>query len=115
MPARFDTMAYLFFGFWFAYIVYSYFHKNLFHINRNALFLAGTMGILIPVFNGLHSGLWLWKSLSEGYADSFFVDVAWLVMGMVTLLAARIAKPTHKEESLSSINNLKVTLTEKAI
>jgi len=115
MPARFDTMAYLFFGFWFAYIVYAYFHKNLFHINRNALFLAGTVGIMIPVFNGLHSGLWLWKSFSEGYTDSFFIDVAWLVMGMVTLLAARIAKPTHKEDSATSIKSPGVTLTEKAI
>ena len=55
--------------------------------------LAGVMGLLIPVLNGLQSGLWFWKSLSMGYTDSFFVDVAWLVMGIVTLLSAKNFRP----------------------
>jgi hypothetical protein len=99
MAGRFETMATMFFGFWFVYILYSYFHKNLFHINRNALLLAGTLGILIPFFNGFHSGLWLWKSFSEGYVDSFFVDLSWLLIGIFTLYAARVAKPVNKDKT----------------
>ncbi len=94
MAHRFDTMAYLFFGFWLGYTVYAYFHQNFFKINQHALFLAGAMGLLIPVLNGWHSGLWFWRSFSLGYADSFWVDLAWLCLGGITLYAALRAKPT---------------------
>ena len=60
------------------------------------MILAGIMGLLIPILNGLQSGLWFWKSLPNGYIDSFFIDVAWLVMGTVTLLSANKFKPVTK-------------------
>ncbi|WP_057940157.1 PepSY-associated TM helix domain-containing protein [Algoriphagus resistens] len=86
MEHRFEWISWLFLVFWVAYTVYSFLIKDKFKINRDSLLIAGSFGILIPVFNGFHSGLWLWKSLSLGYSDSFFVDVTWLLCGGLTML-----------------------------
>ena len=96
MADRFSTMTTIFFGFWLGCIAYAFMIKNAFKVNKHAMILAGIMGLLIPILNGLQSGLWFWKSLPNGYIDSFFIDVAWLVMGTVTLLSANKFKPVTK-------------------
>lgn len=93
MANRYDIMPGIFFGFWLAYIIYSYFIKSTYKINQHALYLAGVMGLLIPGLNGLQSGLWFWKSFQMGYLDSFFIDTSWLVMGVTSILCAFYAKP----------------------
>ena len=55
------------------------------------------MGLSIPVINGGVTGLWFWKSYGLGYADSFFVDVSWLMLGGISLWAAFVAKPMDKK------------------
>ncbi|MEM9528718.1 MAG: hypothetical protein AAGA31_19040, partial [Bacteroidota bacterium] len=100
MTNRFSWINWLFLVFWVGYTIYAYRSKNHFHINRNALIIAGILGILIPVFNGFNSGLWFWKSLPMGYSDSFFVDVGWLVMGIVTLWTAYNIKPLNEKEKI---------------
>ena len=110
---RFSTMTTIFFGFWLAYIVYAFFIKSTFKINKHAMVLAGVMGLLIPVLNGLQSGLWFWKSLSMGYTDSFFVDVAWLVMGIVTLLSAKNFRPLTNVKA--RMENMEVEVGQQPI
>lgn len=85
MENRFDTMSIVFFLFWLTYTVYAFFIKSPYRINKHALLLTGILGLLVPIFNGLQSGLWFWKSLQMGYSDSFFVDMGWLVMGTISL------------------------------
>ncbi|MEM6831804.1 MAG: PepSY-associated TM helix domain-containing protein, partial [Bacteroidota bacterium] len=97
LPESFGMMANVFFLFWLAYTVYSYFIKSPFKINKQALIIAGGLGLLIPLLNGIQSGLWFWKSLGMGYTDSFFVDVSWLVMSVITLWAACVVKPVNKK------------------
>ena len=109
-PGSFGMMSNIFLLFWLAYTVYSYFIKSPFRINKHALWLAGVLGILIPVLNGIQSGLWFWKSLSMGYPDSFFVDVSWIIMSVISLWAACIAKPVEKKGKL----NLSVITPTKA-
>ncbi|MEO0553479.1 MAG: PepSY-associated TM helix domain-containing protein [Bacteroidota bacterium] len=98
LPDNFGLASNIFFLFWLAFIIYSYFIKSTFRINKHALIVAGVLGILIPVFNGTQSGLWFWKSYGMGYLDSFFVDVSWLVMSVITLWAAWKAKPVDKKQ-----------------
>lgn len=93
MSNRFTYISWLFLAFWVGYTLYSYVIKNYFRINRNALILAGIMGVLIPLCNGLHSGLWLWKSLTMGYPDTFAIDLIWLIAGITTLIIAFNIKP----------------------
>lgn len=94
MESRFDLINYCFFGFWLAYTIYAAIIKKNYKIKKHALMLAGILGIVIPIINGLQTGLWFWKSLPNGYIDSFFIDVTWLSIGVITLVAALAAKPT---------------------
>lgn len=120
MDDRFSTIAWVFLAFWVGYTLYAYRIKNYFIINRNSLILAGAFGILIPIFNGFHSGLWLWKSFAMGYPDSFFIDLSWLLCGILTLSIA--LKLKAKEEVVKAVeqskpvdkNAKRVTLKPKA-
>lgn len=111
---RFSTMTTVFFAFWLAYIAYAFIIKNSFKINKHAMVLAGTMGLIIPVLNGLQSGLWFWKSFFIGYSDSFFIDIAWLMLGIITLTAAFKAKPTGKTKAKEGIKK-KVTAGKQGV
>ena len=94
-PGSFGMMSNIFLLFWLAYTIYSYFIKSPFKINKHALLLAGVLGLIIPILNGIQSGLWFWKSLGMNYPDSFLVDVSWIIMSVISLWAAFIAKPVE--------------------
>ncbi|WP_103866194.1 PepSY domain-containing protein [Aquimarina sp. I32.4] len=85
---RFGLMSNAFFLFWLAYILYAFISKDFHKINKHALILAGILGIAIPLLNGLQSGLWFWTSLQSNYIDSFFIDISWLLLGIISLIIA---------------------------
>lgn len=103
IDGRFGIMSNIFFLFWLTFIIYAYFIKNTFRISRQALILAGGLGLLAPILNGLQSGLWPWKSLNAGYVDSFSVDVSWIVMSVITLLATWKARPVGKKRKSKEV------------
>lgn len=88
LPNRSDNMTYAFFGFWFLYITYSIIIKDSFKINKHALRITGVMGLIIPLLNGIQSGLWLTESFKRGYSESFFIDIGWLALGILLLFTA---------------------------
>ncbi|WP_108868774.1 PepSY-associated TM helix domain-containing protein [Aquimarina aquimarini] len=85
---RFGLMSNAFFLFWLAYTLYAFISKDFHKINKHALILAGILGIAIPFLNGLQSGLWFWTSLQSNYIDSFFIDISWLLLGVISLITA---------------------------
>ncbi|MEM0938150.1 MAG: PepSY-associated TM helix domain-containing protein [Bacteroidota bacterium] len=106
LPSDFTVLSWIFLGFWVAFTIYAFVIKDLYKITKNAFYLAGFLGIVVPFFNGLQSGLWFWKSLKEGYTDSFLVDVSWLLFSVITLIVAfktknkkvkPISRPQEKE------------------
>ncbi|MEM0941940.1 MAG: PepSY-associated TM helix domain-containing protein [Bacteroidota bacterium] len=100
LDGRYTIINSVFFGFWLAYSIYAFLNKRSYEINKYALIIAGVFGLFIPVTNGIQTGLWFWKSLGMGYADSFLVDVAWLIMSVITLIAAWKAKPVDKKRKV---------------
>ncbi|MEM8999548.1 MAG: PepSY-associated TM helix domain-containing protein [Bacteroidota bacterium] len=92
MENRFGTMSNVFFTFWIGYTLYAYIIKDFHRINKHALLLAGAMGLAIPILNGLQSGLWPWISLSQGYVDTFFIDISWFFLGLISLTTALSAQ-----------------------
>ncbi|MEM6846417.1 MAG: PepSY-associated TM helix domain-containing protein, partial [Bacteroidota bacterium] len=93
MDGRYQLINAVFFGFWLAFTIYAFFIKSSYKINKHALLIAGGLGLLVPILNGVQSGLWLWKSWDGGYEDSFMVDLFWLVCGAITLYVAVRLKP----------------------
>ncbi len=99
MENRFDQITWIFAAFWLAYTIYSLFAKNYTRITRHALWLAGILGIAIPVANGITTGLWLWKSFGEGYIDTFFIDLSWLLIALISLtIVSRIKDKISEQE-----------------
>ncbi|QDO92573.1 PepSY domain-containing protein [Formosa sediminum] len=91
-PDRFGIMEQSFYMFWFGFTLYSYWVKDLHTINKHALFMAGVLGISVPICNGISTANWFWLSLNRGLIDSFFVDLAWLITGIISLSISLFAK-----------------------
>ena len=109
MPAEmangFLVVTYIFAAFWGAYIIYSMWIKDYWKMTRHSFWIAGALGILIPVFNGLQSDLWLWELLKKGLIDSFFIDFSWLIMGIISMLIAYYVKPKAHPGKLVKTNS----------
>lgn len=103
MEGRFDIINYVFFGFWLAFTTYAFFIKDNFKINKHSMILAGVFGLAIPMINGLTTGLWPWKSLADGYVDTFFIDISWLILAVITLIITFTMSPAGKRKSLAEI------------
>lgn len=99
VDGRFEMMSNIFFLFWLAYTIYAFVIKNNFKINQHAMFLAGALGIMIPVLNGMQTGIWFWRALPMGYTDTFLIDASWLFLGLITLIVAFKVKPVNKKKA----------------
>tara|TARA_B100000809_G_scaffold266537_1_gene329743 strand:- start:4742 stop:6346 length:1605 start_codon:yes stop_codon:yes gene_type:complete len=95
---EFSISSSIFFLFWLAFIIYSFFIKSPYKINKKALLFAGILGVLIPLLNGFQSGIWFFNAFQKGYVNSFFVDIIWLIVGIITLLTAFYAKPLKRKK-----------------
>lgn len=114
LEGRFTLMSNIFFVFWLAYIIYAYIIKDFGRINRHALTLAGCLGLLIPILNGIQTNQWFWRSLPSGHRDSFFVDVLWLVLSAIALVAAFKTKAKARQQE-SVPNGSKKTTADKTV
>ncbi|MEM6318056.1 MAG: PepSY-associated TM helix domain-containing protein [Bacteroidota bacterium] len=110
MDSRMTAVTGSFFVFWLAYTVYAYFSKNYFHINRNALFAAGGLGLLIPILNGLQAGNWFWVAIAKGYSNSAFVDISWILLAVITLVTAWNIRPTTKPKDRQKVTRKRMAL-----
>jgi len=73
---------------WLLASVFFIFKKDNFFINKYALLSGSIIGFLIPVFNGIVSGNWIWTAYISGNTQSLFVDVFWVVLATITLITA---------------------------
>ncbi|MDO5968258.1 PepSY-associated TM helix domain-containing protein [Flavivirga aquimarina] len=93
---EFGILSNVFFLFWLVLIIYAFFQKNIHKITKHFLLLAGIFGILIPILNGVQSGSWFWKAIQNNHTSTFFIDVCWLITGIITLLISFKMKPLKK-------------------
>jgi len=110
ISGRFGTMGSVFFTFWFAYILYAYVLRDFHKINKHALFLAGVLGMAIPCINGYQTGLWPWVSLPQGYVDTFFIDISWFFLGLISLITALSVQRlvSHKKKPKEKRTTLRI-------
>ncbi|MEM9859066.1 MAG: PepSY-associated TM helix domain-containing protein [Bacteroidota bacterium] len=104
---RFAIITYLFGLFWLVYTAYAMYVKDYTKITKHAFFLAGVFGLIVPIANGLQSGVWLWRSIDEGLIDSFFIDTAWLGMGLISLYLGVTLKSQNQKSRPIEIRETK--------
>lgn len=59
--------------------------KDNYFTNKYCLLLGSIIGFFIPVVNGVISGKWFWLTLNEEFFQSFFIDMLWIVLSIISL------------------------------
>ncbi|MEM8507680.1 MAG: PepSY-associated TM helix domain-containing protein [Bacteroidota bacterium] len=85
LPNRVFYVNATFFLGWLVLTVIGLFWNNYRKLNRNYIVLGSTLGVLIPIANGLVTGDWIWKTLINQDYYVFSVDLTWIVIGVFGL------------------------------
>ena len=73
---------------------------SAFFTNTYSLLSGGILGLLVPVCNGAITGAWPWNSLMAGAFHVFFIDLFWVVLSALSLLACfRLKAPTGEKKT----------------
>ncbi|GLB48564.1 PepSY-associated TM helix domain-containing protein [Neptunitalea lumnitzerae] len=68
--------------------------KNNTFTNKYTLLLGSFFGLMVPIVNGVMTGNWFWLALAENNIHSFFIDVFWLVLSLLTFYGFLKVKST---------------------
>ncbi|MFD1768765.1 PepSY-associated TM helix domain-containing protein [Sphingobacterium suaedae] len=89
--------------------------RNLVWMNKQVLILSVVLCMLVPVANGVGSGLWMWTTWKTGAFDIFFIDALFMALAVVCAFAfVRVqkegkpfgilkTKPAQKEKELAKV------------
>src|SRR5690606_17644410 len=72
---------------WLTFSVFYIARRNLRRTNAENLLLGSLLGFLVPVANGIFSNNWPWNTFSEGAIDILFVDLFWIAISTLGLVA----------------------------
>lgn len=72
---------------WLAFTLYYTIRKDINRTNRETLLTGSVLAFCIPLVNGLVSNNWMWHTIATQRMDIFVVDLLWLLIGVVGLLA----------------------------
>lgn len=95
-----------FFVSWFVSIVYFRFKRDNYKTNKSCLLLGAIFGFLVPLVNGIVSGNWIWNSYLSDQKGNVLVDLLWLIIASISLVAFFKIKPNIQQQS--SFNKLPV-------
>lgn len=101
---RFAANGWAYFGIWFAIIVYAMTQQNQYAVTRQALSLTGILMIAIPLTNGVATDNWFWTELVARGATSAWVDLSFLILGFIGLLATSLMPAKRLTENASDEN-----------
>ncbi|WP_299680540.1 PepSY domain-containing protein [uncultured Tenacibaculum sp.] len=82
-----SAIYYFYFILWILMILFMRFKRDNYKINKISLLLGGITGVLIPIVNGIVSKQWIWISFQEHQYDILTIDMLWLSIGIISLLA----------------------------
>ncbi|MEM6806580.1 MAG: PepSY domain-containing protein, partial [Bacteroidota bacterium] len=95
--AGMDFLYQSFFSGWLVLSLFFTFRKDNSFTTRYTLLLGAILGMLVPVFNGLLSGNWIWVSWKEGMDQILFIDLLWIVLSATSFIAVQKIK-TKKQK-----------------
>lgn len=77
----------IYFWSWLVLSAYYIVRRNLRRTNTETLLLGSFLGLLVPVANGVFSGNWIWHTYQIGAHDILLVDLLWISLSIVGLVA----------------------------
>jgi len=88
----------VFFGLWLVTSVVFTLRKDNYYTNKTCLKIGSFLAFCIPIINGITSDNWLWNTIQNKQYNILFIDLFWVVFGLVTLFIALKLKKTHKNK-----------------
>jgi uncharacterized iron-regulated membrane protein len=70
---------------WLLLSLFFIWRKDNYFTNKYCLLLGSAIGFIVPLVNGIVSGNWFWLSVNEQLFQSFFIDMLWIVLSIVSL------------------------------
>ena len=70
---------------WLVLSLFFIWRKDNYFTNKYCLLLGSIIGFFVPVVNGVISGNWFWLTLNEHYFQSFFIDMLWTLLSIISL------------------------------
>ncbi|UIR55982.1 PepSY domain-containing protein [Sphingobacterium sp. SRCM116780] len=77
----------IFFYSWLILTLYYTFRKSINRTNRETLLLGSVLAFFVPIANGWKSNAWIWNSFQQGKTDILLIDLLWLCIAIIGLLA----------------------------
>lgn len=74
---------------WLVLSLYYIGRRNLNRTNRETLLLGAILAFAVPLANGICTNNWFWNTWMQGAEDIFFIDLLWLTLGALSLVAYR--------------------------
>ncbi|MEO0901578.1 MAG: PepSY domain-containing protein, partial [Bacteroidota bacterium] len=97
MPGRVFYVNSIFFLSWLVFTIVGLFWNNYRQLNRNYILMGSSIGLCIPIANGVVTGDWFWTALAKGQYYVFSVDITWLIIGIFGLFFFQYYLKGNKE------------------
>ncbi|RZJ73369.1 PepSY domain-containing protein [Flavobacterium sp.] len=72
--------------------------RSLAFTTKYNLLLGSILGFLVPIANGVATGNWFWKALSNDMFSMFFVDVLWIGLSLLGLYSFLRTKKSQRTQ-----------------
>lgn len=79
---------------WLILGIYFIVRKNLSLINKQSFLLSSITCLLVPILNGIVRNNWIWSTFSKQQFDILFVDLLFLILGVVCWIIYRKLRNT---------------------
>ncbi|WP_282112927.1 PepSY-associated TM helix domain-containing protein [Maribacter stanieri] len=100
-PAGMSLLYQFYFIGWLLISIFFILKKDNYLTNTYSLLSGSIIGLSIPIVNGICTGNWIWVSFEKGYDQILFIDIFWIVIGIVGLLIFSKIIKTQKNNSIN--------------
>ncbi|WP_243731265.1 PepSY-associated TM helix domain-containing protein [Myroides sp. LoEW2-1] len=76
--------------------------KSIYKTNRDCLLLGSIIGLIIPLVNGIVTGSWFWDNWKNGYHDILLIDLFWIIVPIITLIAWKLIRNKHEQKQMTN-------------
>ncbi|GAA4807407.1 PepSY-associated TM helix domain-containing protein [Olivibacter ginsenosidimutans] len=93
-----SVIYHVYFYSWLLLSLYYIIRKNLNRTNRETLLLGTLLAFAVPVVNGFFANNWFWNAWRLGATDIFFIDLFWLILGVLGVISYQKVRKRNLEK-----------------
>ncbi|WP_010255221.1 PepSY-associated TM helix domain-containing protein [Myroides injenensis] len=87
---------------WLAISILLTVRKSIYKTNRDCLLFGSLIGFIVPITNGIVTGNWIWVSWKNHYYDILLIDLFWIIVPIITLIAWKFIRNKHEQKQMTN-------------